>query len=94
MTCAVVSGPQQTSGCPRFKFGAGLLPFFLIVNVFNLLIGVVAVFWGLVELTQPQDTYAYASSFPFGLMIGPFMIGIGFVLVARIRNLSNRIPLR
>ena len=77
-----------------FKFGAGLLPFFLVVNILNFLIGVIALSWGLVELTQPQDAYTYAPTFPIGLMIGPFMIGIGGVLVARIHHLSKRVPTR
>ena len=81
------------------KFGVRLLPFFLIVNVINFLIGVIALSWGLVELTQPQDANTYTPTFPNGLtltllMIGPFMIGIGGVFVARIHHLSKRVPTR
>ena len=76
------------------KFGVRLLPFFLIVNVLNILIGVIALSWGLVELTQPQDANTYTPTFPIGLMMGPFMIGIGGVLVARIHHLSKRVPTR
>ena len=76
------------------KFGVRYLPFFLIVNVLNFLIGVIALYWGLFELTKPQDANTYTPTFPIGLMFGPFMIGIGGVLVARIQHLSKRVPKR
>ena len=70
--------------------GVGLLPMFLIINILNMIIGIVAIFWGIFEMTQPQESFA--SSFPIGLIIGPFMVTIGGVLTARCRKLSKRLP--
>ena len=69
-----------------------MLPLFFIVNILNLVIGIIALMWGIIELTQPQDTSVYAPVLPMGLLIGPFMIGIGGVLIARIQKLNKLIP--
>ena len=74
------------------KIGVDMLPLFFIVNLLNLVIGIIALMWGIIELTQPQDTSVYAPVLPMGLLIGPFMIGIGVVLIARIQKLNKLIP--
>jgi hypothetical protein len=82
---------QSSSMSPPviFKFGVRTIPFFIIINILNLIIGVISLSWGLIEISQPRDLYA--PIFPTQLLIGPFMIAIGSVMLYRINKIAKQI---
>jgi len=70
------------------KFGIGMLPFFIIVNIVNIALGLLLTTWGLVELIEPQDSLV--PTFPMGLFMGPVFIGAGAFLLSWIMKLKRR----
>ena len=71
-----------------FKFGVELLPFFAIVNVVNITLGLLLTIWGLAELVEPQESLV--PTIPIGLMSGPFFIVIGAFLLSSIMKIKRR----
>ena len=77
------------------KFGVELLPFFTIVNVVNIALGLLFTIWGLAELYEPQgspyDAVAIrVPTIPIGLMAGPFFIVISAFLLSSIMKIKRR----
>jgi hypothetical protein len=65
-----------------------MLPFFIIVNIVNIVLGLLLTTWGLVELIEPQESLV--PTFPMGLFMGPFCIGAGAFLLSWIMKLKRR----
>ena len=65
-----------------------MLPFFIIVNIVNIVLGLLLTTWGLVELIEPQESLV--PTIPIGLMSGPFFIVIGAFLLSSIMKIKRR----
>ena len=66
------------------------LGFFKVVNVLNIFGGFLFLAWDISNMLTPKDPYEI--SMPIGLFAGPFMIGIGILLLSKIMKIEKKLP--
>jgi len=85
-TCTSIPSPYAPAAL--LKIGVDVLPIFLIVNLVNVILGILFILWGISELFA--STNSLIPVFPMGLFMGPMLIVIGGYMYSRIWKIQRR----
>jgi len=85
---ACASVPSQHAPVAILKISVDVLPVFLMINLVNVMVGILFTLWGIFEILNA--TNSLFPVFPMGLFMGPILVVIGGFMYSSIMKIQKR----